>query len=526
MKSRRLAVLLVVMVVVPLVVLGWFARSTMLEQQAQVRSQFMALLQQRVDQSSQAVGLVLEGVQQDLRTSLQSVTEPQELQALGAHHPLTRCGFWLDAQGQRLFPDTTLPLSQEEQAFVERTRSVWTGKAQLDMSGGEEVSVKAKSDARKETTPSLVLLGRTREDGWIPWFWEDGLHLLYWTHGPQGSLLGVEVDRIALLSRIVAGLPEQDPGHGAFFLLDESGRTLHRFGNPALVANEPALAERDLPAPLQGWKLAYHGPREAWESAFVKGERLALLLKLAGVGLLLILAALWFWRESTRSLREARQRVDFVNQVSHELKTPLTNIRLYAELLEDEVEDPGQAEKLRVIRSESERLSRMILNILTFSRRERRKLTLSRQPVDLGELAREVIANFSLSMEKRGIQAHCSGSATRLVNLDRDAAAQIIANLLSNAEKYAAQGKEVHVTLQQGPTWTELEVIDNGAGIPWELRERIFAPFYRVSNQLSEGVSGTGIGLNIARALAEMMDGTLQLAPSKQGARFLWRIRA
>jgi signal transduction histidine kinase len=507
-------------------VLGWFAHNTMNEQQAQVRSQFLALLTDRVDQTARGIGSSITTIENNLRQDLLTISSPQDLAVLVRHSELGVCGFWLNPQGRLLFPDSSSSLSSEEVAFVKRTRTLWSAKAKLDLSGSSETQAAQILNQDSSTIGSnLIALSRTRESGWVPWFWEDGLHLLYWMRGPQGSVIGIEVDRIALLAHIIGDLPEKDPGQGAFILLDETGRILHRFGGFKIPASSIALAEKSLPAPLQGWKLAYHGPVAEWETNFVRSEQITLLFKLSGLAMLLILVALWFWRESTRSLREARQRVDFVNQVSHELKTPLTNIRLYAELLESEMEDPAQQDKLRVIRSESERLSRMILNILTFSRKERRKLTLSLQPISLEEVVAEVVEHFSLSMEKRGLHAVVAGHAPREIALDRDAAGQIIGNLLSNAEKYAAKGQVVTLTLRQNATETEVVVADQGAGIPAHLHGKVFEPFYRVSNQLSEGVSGTGIGLSIARTLAEMMDGTLNLAPSDRGAQFTWRIK-
>ena len=112
-----------------------------------------------------------------------------------------------------------------------------------------------------------------------------------------------------------------------------------------------------LASPLSAWNLAWYGPQPA-----EGGPGLSLLSGLGAVALALIGLAVWFYRESSRELREAARRVTFVNQVSHELKTPLTNIRLYAELLEDELpeEDDKAAHHLGVIVSESQRLSRRL----------------------------------------------------------------------------------------------------------------------------------------------------------------------
>jgi len=529
MPNKRLVLLLALMVLAPLGVLGWFAHHSLAGRNAELRAQFQALLQERNDQAAQGINATVQGLALGMNSALDRIQSPAELATASQREPLAAMAFWLDSSAHLSYPDSTRNLSRTERDFLVRTRSLWNGSARLDLSGGAEVpAIQTPSSRTPNATidGGLLALARQEEHGWIPWFWEDGLHLLYWKRANSGAVMGFEVDRTALLAWIIGALPEKDPGHGCFVLRDENGSLLHRYGGYRVSPEDTPLAQQKLAMPLQGWTLAYYGPSDAWETAFTRSERSAQLMRYSILGLLLLGIALWFWRESTRSLREARERVDFVNQVSHELKTPLTNIRLYAELLEDDLEDEQQRQKLQIIRSESERLSRMILNILTFSRREKRKLQLNRQPLNLEESVQAVVTHFALSMEKRGLRAIVKGHAERPVSLDPDATGQIIANLLSNAEKYAAAGKEVIVELRQTPTCTELEVRDHGPGIPWKLREQVFQPFYRISDHLTEGVAGTGIGLDIARTLARLMGGTLELAPSESGARFVWRIPA
>jgi signal transduction histidine kinase len=245
----------------------------------------------------------------------------------------------------------------------------------------------------------------------------------------------------------------------------------------------------------------------------------ALVLALVGL-------ASYFYRESTREMRDAAQRVSFVNQVSHELKTPLTNIRMYAELLEQRLpEGDGVAtQHLNVIVSESQRLSRLIGNVLTFARKQNDKLTLHPSVGNVDTCIQFVLDHFRAVLESKGVSIVFNGGANALVEFDRDALEQILGNLFSNVEKYAASGGLMEVTSRQNGPSTWITVKDSGPGIPKGQEERIFDPFHRLSNKLSDGVTGTGIGLSIARDLARKHGGDLKALASTAGAQFELRL--
>jgi len=250
------------------------------------------------------------------------------------------------------------------------------------------------------------------------------------------------------------------------------------------------------------------------------GGRLRVLQLGIGLGILaLVLSALgiWLYRELRRAAREATERVNFVSQVSHELRTPLTNIRMYAELLEDNVaDDPPARRKLEVIVSESRRLGRLIGNVLAFARQQKNTLRLHCQPAALDALLRETIEHFRPGLDARGIEVTLDAGVTTPVSLDADAVTAIIGNLLSNAEKYAPGQPLLISTREQGGN-ALLRVRDHGPGIPRRYRKRIFVPFFRVSDSVTEGVSGTGIGLSIARELARLHGGELRLRSGRAG---------
>jgi len=237
------------------------------------------------------------------------------------------------------------------------------------------------------------------------------------------------------------------------------------------------------------------------------GLLIALLLIAMVVGSFLIV------NDLNRQMTLARQKTDFVSNVSHELKTPLTSIRMFAELLaEDRVaERDKQKSYLNIITSEAARLTRLINNVLDFSRLERGEKKYNLGNLDLAALVNETVAAYRPHLESNGFHLEYSLPATPVaVRGDRDALAQIIVNLISNAEKYSNGSKEVVVEIAS-PTETtghaEVRVLDRGPGVPRGLEEKIFEQFYRVPDSLSSGIQGSGLGLTLARQIARAHGG-------------------
>jgi len=305
-------------------------------------------------------------------------------------------------------------------------------------------------------------------------------------------------------------------------LLDAAGQAVYQWGHG--MAGTASLAPSvsiPLGHPLQAWRLAYYGPAE-WQPGLGGSFGFSLLTALGALGAALLGLAIYFYREYARDLREARQRVNFVNQVSHELKTPLTNIRLYAELLEETLEEEADDAQryLGIIRTEAQRLSRLIGNILTFARKQKNTLRLDPRPAVLGEVIDGVVEQFRPSLASQGIAVEVTGDARRPVALDADAVAQMLGNLISNVQKYAAGGGYLGIAYRREDARSFIRVSDHGPGIPAQHTAKIFQPFYRISSKLTDGVTGTGIGLALARDLARLHGGELRLLPADRGATF------
>lgn len=418
----------------------------------------------------------------------------------------------MDPQGERLYPSPQEPLTQDEQAFLARTNELWHDRRILYPQG---------------------LDGTVPPTGWYAWHWGAELALIFWQRDERG-LLGLELEPLWVLAELIALLPTATPPltdssallsrtasaeSARIQLLDDRGTVLYQWGRYEPPPSAVPLARLPLSQPLGSWTLVYV---TAPLSVGLTAQRVTLLVAFLAVAVALAGLALYLYYEHNRALRLAQQRVTFVNQVSHELKTPLTNIRLYAELLEEQIdEDDAQPRRyLAVIVGESQRLSRLIANVLNFGRAQRRQLQLHPRPGQVDAVVAQVLDTFRPALHAKGMQIELQLAAAAPVWFDADAIEQILNNLLSNVEKYAADGKYIIISTQQQAGVSVIRVSDSGPGIPARERARIFQPFYRISSQLTDGVTGAGIGLAIARELARLHGGELRLLSSQRGACF------
>jgi len=254
----------------------------------------------------------------------------------------------------------------------------------------------------------------------------------------------------------------------------------------------------------------------------------ATLILASTLAVILLASGVFLMYQQKSALKLAAGRVSFVNRVSHEFGAPLTNLSLNLDLAAEVLTNrPAEAQRrLGLATEEIGRLSRLVANVLTFSRRERDTLELKPTHCIPNQVVQQVVESFRPALERRGIQIESEMVAGHAVHLDPDALSQITGNLLSNVEKYAAGGKWLGVKCGVESDFLILEVRDRGEGIPASARQRIFQPYERVLQATNEGASGTGLGLAIGRDLARRMGGDLELLDSDLGARFQLRIPA
>jgi len=239
----------------------------------------------------------------------------------------------------------------------------------------------------------------------------------------------------------------------------------------------------------------------------------------------LMIGGIWLtYRNISREMNLARLKSDFVANVSHELRTPLALIRLYAETLELgrlTAKDKYQ-EYFRIIREESERLSALINNILDFSRIEAGRKEYEFKETDLPELVRSTLDSYRFQIEQNGFAFEENISRDiPPVNVDREAIARSLLNLVNNALKYSKDQKFIGVSLYRANGSVKLEVRDKGIGIPPAEQEKIFEKFYRCGDPLVHNIKGSGLGLSLVRHIARAHGGDVlvESAPDK-GSKF------
>ena len=434
-----------------------------------------------------------------------------------------------DSGYKRVFPPGNSPLTRMERRFLERAGAVLS---QLDPSalGAMETGVTPIPGSgpalSQKTAPVQLDDARQNLHGWHVWYSGSEMNHLFWWRDASRQLIGFELDPVHLQANIIGllpatGGPNDRLGEARIRLVDSTGTVIYQWG-PFEPEAEPAH-QLPLSPPLGSWKLEYFSSGLG-QSADLKWFNVAGALTIVGAALFGL--AFYLYREHTREIKLAEQRVNFVNQVSHELKTPLTNIRLYAEMLgenprEEDTEEAGKFRRyLEVITSESQRLSRLIANVLNFARSKKDRMVLHREPGQVDTIIKAALNMFAPSLKIKGVRINFKAEAGDRVEVDLDALEQILNNLLSNTEKYGTSGGRLDIQSGRKGDRTFIFVRDYGPGVSGRDTDRIFQPFYRTHSGIADGVTGTGIGLSIARDLARLHGGDLTLVPTDKGACF------
>jgi len=536
--KTKLLIVLILMICLPLGLLTWLGMRLAKEERSMARAQVRDILQDRLRETDQNVSRYFEQVELELlRITDVANYSTEQLREVVRSEPHVNQLFVLNSEGQLVHPDLNGPINDGEEAFLQRARPFLVDRdliriAQIDTDTQQSQSPYTSRAVKGKVANTAASGGPSH--GWYIWYWGRGLNLIFWRKLPGGHVVGVELPRLRWMADLLSTLPEtaveqETEVHSRIQLTDSNERVVYQWGSYEPPEKAAPIAEMALSEPLASWRLKYFVAEEGFAALAERSIYFNLIVGLSVAGAGLLALAVYWYRESSRELREAATRVNFVNQVSHELKTPLTNIRMYAELLGRDLaadDDPESkaAQRVKVIMAESSRLSRLIGKVLTFARGQRDSLKLSTQRGVIDDLIASVLESFEPSLRQREIEVDFLAGAGNEVQFDLDAVEQILINLVSNVEKYAADGKRLEIISRQADGETTIQIADQGPGIKERHRSRVFDPFYRVSDRL-EGATGAGIGLAIARSLAELHGGSLELMPSDRGAVFKVRLK-
>ena len=449
-----------------------------------------------------------------------------------------------------------------------QNRKVSPQSGYLQLGDRAQIPVDEQQNNLSKVVPAEAEFGQligSGTDGMFARFLQNKLRLMFWhrLNTDPDLIFGAQLN----LDRVVDGLrglvsagPEM---HDEICLavLDDNAKPV-ALSQAGFSANwKRPLVATEIGDALPHWEVAAYliNPTRLAQTAntakLTLGLLIAVLVLAIGVGSWLIVRSL------NSELKLARQKTDFVGNVSHELKTPLTSIRMFSELLaEGRVSDQAkQRSYLNIITAEAARLTRLINNVLDFSRMERGEKKYHFQPCDLVEVVRAAAQTFRPHLETNGFKFDCVLPDTAVpVRGDADALSQIIVNLLSNAEKYSnglastpsprpsgeragargtenllspalssadggeGEGLQREITLElarrESPLpHAEVKVLDRGSGVPRGSEEKVFEKFYRAHDSLSSGVQGSGLGLTIARQIARAHGGDVVYEPREGG---------
>jgi two-component system phosphate regulon sensor histidine kinase PhoR len=310
-------------------------------------------------------------------------------------------------------------------------------------------------------------------------------------------------------------------------VVDFDNISIHPQGQP-LSRSAKYFLDRRFPRTLYKW-LVQVVPRNYSEMERNEGNQRRANLFLIILSMSMIFCSLIIISVLIRRERQLVQlKEDFISNVSHELKTPLSLIRMFSEILVTNRvrNDEARKEYYAIIHSESDRMSRLISNVLDFARLERERHSLHMEKTDLAKLVVKELEAYRYQIQKEGFELETNvDSEVPEIMADPNAISMAFFNLLDNAVKYSGDRKRVKVRLRRSDESVDLSVIDEGPGIPVSERQKIFEKFFRGSSANNRNIRGSGIGLSITRQVAEMHGGEIRVESEVgKGSTFTLRI--
>jgi two-component system sensor histidine kinase KdpD len=289
---------------------------------------------------------------------------------------------------------------------------------------------------------------------------------------------------------------------------------------PDATVPQAVVWSGELEAPLAGrWRWVSKYGDAWWNTPRVRRWAGPVLLFLAAF-LVLPIALLVSMR---RRRRQEEARVRFLNELAHDLRTPLTSLRLHAELLARGTKDPAKRARYEAtVTREAARLSGLLANVLDLSRLERGKRSLETVTLSVASAVGQAVSEFVATHPDRKDDVQLEGPDDTQVVADPSALGRVLANLLDNAGKFTEPGTAIALRWDDAGARTRIVIADEGPGIPVGEEQRVFDRYVR--GQSSGQVPGTGLGLSLVRELVQEMDGTVVLLPSSKGAVFEIRL--
>ena len=560
MTSRGAIIIFWTLLLVPAMVLAGFAFRQISFEQERLRRAGITALEDQARLTAQNLDQTMASIQGNLTRSLldikannlSSLTLAERLLAWEKSNPLIRNVFIFHPKKGLLYPQRSRAATREERQFINRFNPLMTGDLPFDFNrpAGRENKRAGSGPAipsslyalSRQSIPAITEEKMTTanappkpaanqgESDWIPWFSDNQLYVLGWVQPqPDEMIYGIELEMMVLLSRLMTTIPENNRSGTAVVIMNGNGSVLHHTGTLEFdhtTKTQDAVVKMDISGRLPHWSVCAF-----MDNAALSQSNTFMVIALILVAILMtaiISAGVLITRLTLAQIKDARQKTSFVAAVSHELKTPLTSIRMYAELLlSKRVSNPEKQQTyLEVMVAESERLTRLINNVLDFGKLEQGRKRYRISEFDMGQFLRESIRTNQVRLKKADFELITHVPDQNFpVKTDRDAMAQVFLNLVDNALKYAGSGKFLKIMLDRTPRDVQIKIQDDGPGIEPDLREKIFDKFFRADNSLTTSKQGSGLGLSITRHMLRDLGGDIVMDTTlARGAGFIIRI--
>ena len=573
MKTKRSIIVFWALFLMPTLIIAGIAFKLLSHEQERINQSAINALSQRAEAISQTIHITIETIQDNLKQSLFDIDKNDLAATLlrwEGTNPLVRNVFIYKNQDLE-YPVKGMESTLEERRFITRYDALFSGRVKFDfniapakisakelqklkgLTGSYPDSVKYDTVEKKQTISSrqkLVALSKAiqkapdsvqkdlafkgpeqkliNKSGWIPWFSENRLHILGWVQKiEKGSVYGIELELMTLLSRLIVDFPKISEPGTALVLIDGNGNFMHQFGTMVVDPEAKPVEVITISSLLPHWRIGVFIDDKGFASTkgFLYISTILLAIFIAAI----ISGGILLTRLTLSNMKDARQKTSFVSSVSHELKTPLTSIRMYAELLlSKRVKNEDKIQTyLSTIVNESGRLTRLINNVLDFGKLEQGSKKYQLENIEIDRFLEQIIKTHSIRIKNQDLEIKTLiEEGDYKAETDRDAIEQVVLNLLDNALKYAGQGKFIEFVLKKEDAFIVLKICDDGPGIPKEHQHRIFDKFHRIDNSLTSQQPGSGLGLSIAQQIMKDLGGDLLFEPLfPNGACFIIRIK-
>jgi len=371
------------------------------------------------------------------------------------------------------------------------------GARDLDSELTEQAYEREQAEALQRDFATLMPVGRAVQLSWVP-------------YGDAPWLVGIVAHASSPESSVIA-----------LRLRELLTRTDSYMAGIRLASGQSGELLGD---PFTGTRVTVPVSKESSAYSRMEPFILALVIALA----VTLFAGYLTWRDVRRELRLAAMRSQFVASVSHELKTPLTAIRMFAEAsrMHDGLDRSSLNQNLDTIIQEADRLRRLVDNVLDFARIEQGRKTYPMRPTSLADVVRSAVGAMQYSMAQSGFRLTLAvDDSLPPILADRDALEQAILNLLDNAMKYSGDSRDMELRLSHEDEYGVVRVVDHGPGIPESERSRIFERFYRISSPENDRLPGAGLGLTLVDHIVKAHGGSVGVESLPgQGSTFTIRL--